>query len=67
MWTDGVEIKVVPGQPCPKCKGRWGHADPHLDFPNRPKVADEDGIWWWRCYNPACSVHFFEPSTGVFD
>jgi hypothetical protein len=58
-----INIKVVPDSPCPKCGAYWGH--PTLDYPNRPKVALEDGIWWWRCYNPVCAVSYYNPETGA--
>ncbi len=52
-----ITIEVVPESTCPRCGG----GD---EFFNRPKVALEDGIWWWRCYNPACPVGYYEPNTG---
>ncbi len=55
--TKTITIEVVPESTCPTCGG----GD---EFFNRPKVALEDGIWWWRCYNPACPVGYYEPETG---
>lgn len=52
-----ITIEVVPESTCPECGG----GD---EFFNRPKVALEDGIWWWKCYNPACPVGYYEPATG---
>lgn len=55
--SDPITITVVPESTCPQCGG----GD---EFFNRPKVALEDGIWWWRCYNPACPVGYYNPDTG---
>jgi len=60
-----IEVRVVPDAACPECGAAWGHANPELDFCNRPKVQDVGGYWWWRCYNPYCDVYFYEPGTGV--
>jgi len=61
-------IEIVDDQPCPECGAMWMTPDCDsgnpLDFPNRPKVGDEDGTWWWRCYNPACRVGYYEPFSG---
>lgn len=58
-----MTIVVVPDEPCPGCRAMADDEDPALDFPNRPKVQDEDGVWWWRCYNPACAVDLYDPET----
>ncbi len=52
-----ITIEIVPESTCPRCGG----GD---EFFNRPKVALEDGVWWWRCYNTACPVGYYEPITG---
>jgi len=53
------------GNECPGCGAYWGHPDKALDFPNRTKVlTDEADGWWWRCYNPACNVGYYNPQTG---
>lgn len=59
-----ITIVVIPDYPCPKCGSYWGHPDEKLNFPNRSKVALEDGVWWWRCYNPDCSVNYYEPLSN---
>ena len=46
---------------CPVCGAYWGHPNKDLDFPNRWKVRDEDGVWWkcyncWSYYNPFGSM-----------
>lgn len=51
-----MEITIVSEQACPNC----GAGD---EYHNRPKVADESG-WWWRCYNPGCPTHYYNPETG---
>ena len=53
-------VTVVREEACPYCGAYWGHPDPRKNFPNRPKVYDEDG-WWWRCYNPDCPVGYYNP------
>lgn len=58
-----IKIRIVPEAACPVCGAYWGHPDPELDWPNRPKVGDEKG-WWWRCYNPRCPVAYYLPETG---
>ena len=59
--NDELKITVVEDSevPCPECGAYWGHPDKSLDFPNRAKVDS-----WFRCYNPACSVGYYEPFTG---
>lgn len=64
MTDERITITVVPDAPCPTCGSVWGSPDKALDFPNRPKVGDEYGVWWWRCYNPACPVSMYDPDTG---
>ena len=59
-----VTITIVPDEACPGCGAIWGHEDKELDFPNRTKVCDEEGHWWWRCYNPKCSVGYYQPETN---
>ena len=61
----GIEIKVVEDEKCPSCGASWGNPDPSLHFYNRPKVFEEDGTAWWRCYNPKCNVDYYEPYSGV--
>lgn len=56
-----ITITIVPDSPCPDCGAAWGHPDPALDFPNRPKVGGDDGVWYWRCYNPACPREYYIP------
>ncbi len=60
-----MEIQIVneSDNPCPKCQAYWGHPNPDLDFPNRPKVQDENGVDWWKCYNPSCTISYFT-NTG---
>lgn len=62
--TDFPQIIVVDDEACPQCGAVWGHTNPALDFPNRPKVGDENGVWWWRCYNPGCAVNYYDPDSG---
>lgn len=57
-----ITITVVSEEACPECSAFAGHPDPALDFFNRPKVGDENGDWWWRCYNPLCSTDYYLPS-----
>jgi hypothetical protein len=59
-----MEIVVVDDEPCPECGAFWGN--PECDFPNRAKVHDEHG-WWWRCYNPGCSVGYYIPGTDKIE
>lgn len=49
-----MNIEIVPDQACPECGAFWGHPDPALDFPNRPKVDNH-----WKCYNPDCEVGYY--------
>ena len=55
--TGEITITVVPDEACPGCGG---------GYPNRPKVADEAGLWWWRCYTPyaQCRVGYYQPETS---
>jgi hypothetical protein len=53
-------IVIVSDEACPGC-GEDGTTPGR--YPNRPKVCDEDG-WWWRCYDPACWVGYYNPETG---
>jgi hypothetical protein len=62
-----ITISIVPDEACPKCGAIWGHEDKLLDYPNRPKVGDENGVWWWRCYNPKCPVSYYDPNTGEIE
>lgn len=62
--SDKVTIYIVDDEACPGCNAIWGHEDESLDYPNRPKVTDEDGLSWWRCYNPDCNVGYYNPETG---
>lgn len=55
-----IVVRIVKDEPCPKCGAMWGHPDPKLNYPNRPKVDD-----WWRCYNPNCPVDLYRPDTGA--
>jgi len=52
-----MKFKVVPNENCPRCGGG-------SEFGNRPKVGHEDGTWSWRCYNPECSLGYWNPDTG---
>lgn len=54
-----IEITIVEETLCPGCGG----GD---EFHNRPKVDMDDG-WWWRCYNPACKVGYYNPDTRMFE
>jgi hypothetical protein len=58
-----LTIRIVDEEPCPSCGAKWTNDKGPLDFPNRPKVFDEHGAWW-RCYNPACAVSYYNPDTG---
>ena len=51
---DDLIINIVPDMPCPGCGAYWGHPDPALDYPNRPKVGAA-----FKCYNPACKVDYY--------
>jgi hypothetical protein len=62
-----IKVRVVSDQACPKCGAIWGHTDKSLDFPNRPKVSDDKGRGWWKCYNPECDVNYYLPETGEVD
>lgn len=55
-----IKIVVVAETLCPLCEG----GD---EFFNRPKVGDEDGSWWWRCYNPDCEVDYYNPTKRLYD
>lgn len=59
-----VTIRIVKEQPCPTCGAIDGHKSELLDFPNRPKIAGENGQWWWRCYNPSYATTYYLPETG---
>lgn len=63
-----LKIKVVPSEygACVRCGAFWGNPNPALDFPNRSKVCDE-GVWWWRCYNPECDCGYYDPDSGQWD
>ncbi len=54
-----MKIRIVDEQPCPRCGAYWGHPDKTLNWPNRIKVDDH-----WKCYNPECTVGFYDPETG---
>ena len=57
-------VTIDDDEPCPVCGAFWGHPDPNLDFPNRPKIGNDDGTWWWRCYNPKCGWDYRDSKTG---
>lgn len=59
-----MEIRIVPDQACPTCGAMYGHTDKKLDFPNRPKVTDKEGVSWWKCCNSECDVGYYEPKSG---
>ena len=59
LWK--IVVVEDKDNPCPRCGAYWGHPDETLNFPNRSKVGDEQGVWWWRCYNPKCEVQYFDP------
>ncbi|RLE87697.1 MAG: hypothetical protein DRJ67_04045 [Thermoprotei archaeon] len=61
-----MRIIIVEDEGCPYCGARWGHPDPSLNYPNRPKVCDEHG-WWWRCYNPKCPVAYYNPDARMVE
>jgi hypothetical protein len=65
--SEKTKVTIVDDEACPGCTSSWGNANPELDFPNRPKVGDNDGAWWWKCYNPNCKVDYYEPESGRFD
>lgn len=50
-----MRINVVADQACPEC-GLYGS----------PKVADERGVWSWRCPAPfgECTVGYYTPGVG---
>jgi hypothetical protein len=50
-----VCIRIVDNEVCPKCRA---------GYPNRPKVGDSQGKWWWKCYNKNCNVSYYLPETG---
>jgi hypothetical protein len=52
-----MRIDIVPQENCPRCGGGE-------EFMNRPKIGHEDGTWSWRCYNPACTLGYWNPDTG---
>ena len=52
-----MEIRIVPQENCPRCGGGE-------EFGNRTKVGHEDGTWSWRCYNPGCTLRYYNPDTG---
>ena len=52
---------------CPQCGAYWGNPDESLNFPNRSKVGDAEGVWWWKCYNPECEVDFYDPASGRYE
>jgi len=64
---EDIKIKVVDDEACPACGSRWGHEDPRLDYPNRPKVGDKNNDWWWNCCNPNCKVAYYLPRTGEIE
>ena len=47
-----IQIHIVPDECCPEC-GQEGS----------PKVADEDGVWHWKCFTPydKCTVGYWVP------
>ena len=51
---NAMDIKIVDDEACPGCGAFWGHPDPSLDFPNRPKVDND-----FKCYNPDCEVGYY--------
>jgi hypothetical protein len=52
-----MQIRVVDQENCPRCGGG-------SEFGNRPKVGHDDGTWSWKCYNPDCTIGFYNPETG---
>lgn len=62
-----IRIKVVDDQACPVCGAIAGHPLERLNFQNRPKVCDEKGVWWWRCYNPDCICDYYDPNSGRWE
>ena len=61
-----IKIVIVKEEKCPYCGAYWGHPNKQLDYPNRPKIADEYG-WWWKCYNPKCPVAFYNPEKQLVE
>lgn len=64
MADDNITITIVPNEygTCPRCGAYAGNPDPKLDFPNRQKVDS-----FWKCYNPECTVGYWDPETGVIE
>jgi hypothetical protein len=55
-----IRIRIVDDAPCPYCG---------LDWPNRPKVGDRNGNWWWKCYGELfgrdCVVEWYLPEKRL--
>ena len=49
-----ITLRIVDDEFCPSC-GNEGS----------PKVADEDGTWWWKCFTDYanCKVGYWVPGT----
>ena len=56
-----MRIKVVEGVNCPGCDSLGPNEA------NRPKVGDEDGTWWWKCYTADCAVGYYNPDKGQYE
>jgi hypothetical protein len=48
-----ITVNVVAPEACPHC-----HEE------GRPKIWDAQNVCWWKCYNPACNVGFYQPESG---
>ena len=64
-----MQIRIVDDEQCPECGAMWFalKSENPLNSPNQPKVGDENGKWWWKCYNPACKVSYYLPETGAVE
>lgn len=53
-----MKMIEIENEACPGCNS-FGPNEA-----NRPKVGDEDGTWWWKCYTPGCWVDYYNPETS---
>jgi len=56
IYPKPIRIRIVDDEPCPYCGRGW---------PNRPKVGDRDGNWWWKCYSEDCVVAWYLPEKRL--
>jgi hypothetical protein len=54
-------MHIVDNEECPGCDSLGPNQV------NRPKVGDEDGTWWWKCYTPNCTVGYYNPTTQQWE